>query len=101
MGVQTDETLKAVFYIHDRYTAEGTQSRFLFVLIRGDLEVNETKLLNAIGGGGLRPADDQEILAIGGVPGYASPVGLLRDGKELKVQVIVDDVIPGSAKLQV
>ncbi len=80
VGVSTDETLKAVFYIHDHYTADGKQSQFLFVLIRGDLEVNETKLLNAIGGGELRPAEDEEIIAIGGVPGYASPIGLkVRD----------------------
>ena len=76
VGVPTDETLKAVFYIHDRYASEGKHSQFLFVLIRGDLDVNETKLLNAIGGGELRPAEDQDILDIGGVPGYASPVGL-------------------------
>jgi prolyl-tRNA synthetase len=80
VGVSTDETLKAVFYIHDHYTTDGKQSQFLFVLIRGDLEVNETKLLNAIGGGELRPAEDGEIIAIGGVPGYASPIGLkVRD----------------------
>jgi prolyl-tRNA synthetase len=71
-----DETLKAVLYIHDRYTAQGTKSQFLFVLIRGDLEVNETKLLNAIGGGDLRAAEDDEILATGCVPGYASPIGI-------------------------
>ena len=76
VGVPTDETLKAVFYVHDRYASEGKSSQFLFVLIRGDLDVNETKLLNAIGGGELRPAEDQDILDIGGVPGYASPVGL-------------------------
>ncbi len=76
VGVPTDETLKAVFYVHDRYASEGKHSQFLFVLIRGDLDVNETKLLNAIGGGELRPAEDQDILDIGGVPGYASPVGL-------------------------
>jgi len=76
VGVPTDETLKAVFYIHDRYASEGKHSQFLFVLIRGDLDVNETKLLNAIGGGELHPAEDQDILDIGGVPGYASPVGL-------------------------
>lgn len=80
VGVPTDETLKAVFYIQDRYTEEGVNSRFLFVLIRGDLEVNETKLLNAIGGGELRPAEDEDILDVGGVPGYASPIGLkVRD----------------------
>lgn len=95
VGVPTDETLKAVFYIHDRYTKEGQQGQFLFVLIRGDLEVNETKLLNAIGGGELRAAEDDEILAIGGVPGYASPIGLKvrnsLDGEGLLV--VADDSV--------
>jgi prolyl-tRNA synthetase len=95
VGVPTDETLKAVFYIHDRYTAEGIKSQFLFVLIRGDLEVSETKLLNAIGGGELRPAEDEDILAVGGVPGYASPIGLdVRDTLEGEgVLVVADDSI--------
>jgi prolyl-tRNA synthetase len=95
VGVPTDETLKAVFYIHDRYTAGGIQSQFLFVLLRGDLEVNETKLLNAIGGGELRPAGDEDILAIGGVPGYASPIGLkVRDTLEGDgLLVVADDSI--------
>lgn len=95
VGVQTDETLKAVFYIYDRYTKDGTQPAFLFVLIRGDLDVNETKLLRALGGGELRPAEDDEILAVGGVPGYASPVGLkvrtTLDGDG--VLVVADDSI--------
>jgi prolyl-tRNA synthetase len=92
VGVATDETLKAVFYIHDRYTAEGTQGQFLFVLIRGDLEVNETKLLNSVGGGELRPADDDAILAVGGVPGYASPIGLkVRDALEGDGLLVVAD----------
>ena len=95
LNVPVDETLKAVLYIHDRYTAKGTQSQFLFVLIRGDLEVNETKLLNAIGGGDLRPAEDDEILAAGCVPGYASAIGLQVRG-ELEgdgVLVVADDSI--------
>jgi prolyl-tRNA synthetase len=95
VGVPTDETLKAVFYAHDRYTADGINSQFLFVLIRGDLEVSETKLLNAIGGGELRPAADEDILAVGGVPGYASPIGLqVRESLAGEgVLVVADDSI--------
>jgi prolyl-tRNA synthetase len=97
VGVPTDETIKAVFYLHDRYTAEGIQTQFLFVIIRGDLDVNETKLLNAIGGGEgeLRPAEDADIMAIGGVPGYASPIGLdVRETLEGEgLLVVADDSI--------
>jgi prolyl-tRNA synthetase len=95
VGVQTDETLKAVFYVHDRYTDEGLKSQFLFVLIRGDLDVNETKLLNNLGDGDLRPAEDDDILAVGGVPGYASPIGLkVRQTLEGEgLLVVADDSI--------
>jgi prolyl-tRNA synthetase len=55
---------------------EEADGRFLFGMVRGDLEINETKLLNAIGGGTLRPASEAEIVAIGASPGYASTIGL-------------------------
>jgi prolyl-tRNA synthetase len=56
--------------------------------VRGDTDVNETKLANALKARELRPATDEEIRAVGAVPGYASPVGLKG------VRVIVDDLIP-------
>jgi prolyl-tRNA synthetase len=95
VGVSTDETLKAVFYIYDRFAEDGPQSQFLFVLIRGDLDVSETKLLNALGPGELQPAEDDEILKVGGVPGYASPIGLtVRDALEGEgLLVVADDSI--------
>jgi prolyl-tRNA synthetase len=77
VGVPTSQTLKAVFYTRD-------DAELVFLVIRGDLEVNETKLGNLLGGGELRPATDEEIRAAGAEPGYASPVGLdvreTRDG---------------------
>ncbi|RPI97127.1 MAG: proline--tRNA ligase, partial [Chloroflexi bacterium] len=70
IGVPTSQTLKAVFFMHEM---AGAPDRFVFVVIRGDLDVNETKLINALGGGTLRPATDEDIRAAGAVPGYASP----------------------------
>ncbi|MGD9099022.1 MAG: proline--tRNA ligase [Anaerolineae bacterium] len=95
LNVPVDETFKAVLYMHDRYTAKGTQSQFLFVLIRGDLEVNEIKLLNVLGEGDLRAAQDEDILATGCVPGYASPIGLkVRETLEGEgLLVVADDSI--------
>jgi prolyl-tRNA synthetase len=84
VGVPTSQMLKAVFmYREDR------EPHLVFVVIRGDLEVNETKLNRAIGGHALRRATDQEIQATGAVPGYASPIGLER-GSAL---VIADDSV--------
>jgi len=73
LGVPTSQTLKAVFFVQERPSVAG---RFVFAVIRGDLEVNEAKLLRALGGGTLRAATDDEIMATGAVPGYASPMGL-------------------------
>ncbi len=73
LGVPTSQTLKAVFFVQERPSAPG---RFVFAVIRGDLEVNEVKLLRALGGGTLRAATDDEIMATGAVPGYASPMSL-------------------------
>ncbi|MGQ9466986.1 MAG: proline--tRNA ligase [Anaerolineae bacterium] len=85
VGVPTSRTLKAVFY------ATGPEGRgeVVFVVIRGDLEVNEAKLGRLVGASDLRPATEAEVRATGAVPGYASPVGLrvrpTRDGEGVLV----------------
>jgi prolyl-tRNA synthetase len=73
LGVPHARTAKAVFVVAE---INDDESRLVFAVIRGDLEVNETKLANAAGARALRPARDEEIRAAGIVPGYASPVGL-------------------------
>ena len=78
MGVPAAKTLKAVFYVVDGELA--------FAVIRGDLEVNEVKLSNALGNPSeLRLAGAGEVAAAGVVAGSASPVGLSG------VRVIADD----------
>ncbi len=57
------------------------------------MDVNETKLLNAIKAKTLRPAIEAEIRSVGAIPGYASPIGLTN------VLVVVDDAIPDSPNL--
>ena len=90
VGVPTSNTLKAVFFIHEHPTRAP---RFVFGVIRGDLEVNEAKLIMTLGGvGHLRPATEDEIREVGAEPGYASPIGL-QD-----VMVVVDEsVVPDGA----
>ena len=54
-----------------------TDEELVAVLIRGDLEVNETKLGNALDCLHLQLADEQKILEItGGPQGFSGPVGL-------------------------
>ena len=77
IGVPTSQTVKAVFYWWTPTGKKGENNgRFIFALVRGDLDVNEVKLINALGGGELRPATEEEITAVGATPGYASPIGL-------------------------
>ncbi|MBE0430411.1 MAG: proline--tRNA ligase [Dehalococcoidia bacterium] len=68
LGVPASHTLKAVFYYAD--------GEFVFVVIRGDLEVNETKLRNALKCADLRLATEAEVAEAGIVAGFASPVGI-------------------------
>lgn len=85
LDVPAWKTLKAVFY-----SADGQPA---FVAIRGDLEVNETKLCAALGAAELRLMDDREVEATGLVAGAASP----RDLKG--VRVVADDSAAGSPNL--
>ena len=90
LGVPTEQTLKAVFYSAD-------DRDLVFVVIRGDLEVNETKLQNLLGCGELRAATDEEIRSSGAVPGYASPVGLqVRESPSNTGVLVVADRSIGS-----
>jgi prolyl-tRNA synthetase len=78
MRVPESATAKAVFF-------DTPERGLLFVVIRGDLEVNEAKLRAAAGVSALAPASAEQIAASGAVAGYASPVGLnalIDDGRQ-------------------
>lgn len=76
VGVPTSQTIKAVFYWWTPLGMAEANGRLIFGMVRGDLEINEVKFANALGGGVLRAATEAEIAAAGAVPGYASPIGL-------------------------
>ena len=91
LGVPQARTAKAVFLMAE--PADGGPEQFVFAVVRGDMEVNECKLANAVRARAFRPAHEDEILAVGAVPGYASPVGIKKG------TVIVDEAIPPSPNL--
>ncbi len=93
LGIPTSRTAKAVFLVATIPQGEKSETKFIFALLRGDMEVNETKLSTVLKARELRPATEEEIKQVGAVPGYASPVGL-KD-----VLVVVDDLIPQSPNL--
>lgn len=92
-GVNPDRTAKAVFMMATMSKGKQDEEYFVMAIIRGDYDVNETKIANALKAKSLRAATDDEILTVGAVPGYASPIGIKG------IIVIVDELIPMSHNL--
>ncbi|MBA2299919.1 MAG: proline--tRNA ligase [Chloroflexi bacterium] len=87
LGIGPERTAKAAFFV----TGDG---RLVTAIVRGDYEVNETKLGNAVSAkGGVRPATVEEIKAAGMEPGYGSPIGA-HD-----TVVVIDDLVARSPNL--
>jgi len=93
LTLPTHKTAKAVFLVATYLQGKSKIDQFVFAVVRGDMEANETKLANALGAIELRPATTEEIIGAGAVPGYASPIGLRN------VFTVVDDLIPASTNL--
>lgn len=91
LNVTADQTGKAVFY------SDMEGKKLIFVLIRGDFEVNEAKLKTLLGLPEIKFATDEQILDAGAVPGYASPVGI----DQSKITLVIDPSIAGTANLVV
>jgi len=79
LKVPQSHTLKAVFYVAD--------GKLVFVVIRGDLEVNEVKLKNILHCFELRLATETEVIDAGIVAGSASPIGISG------IKVVADDSV--------
>jgi prolyl-tRNA synthetase len=87
LGIGADRTAKAAFFV----TGDG---RLVTAIVRGDFDVNETKLTNALKAfSGMRPAQAEEIHAAGMEPGYGSPIGA-HD-----TVVVVDELVARSPNL--
>jgi len=93
LGVPKSRTAKAVFMVATIAQGQDQSEQFVFAIVRGDMDVNETKLANAVKAKELRSAREDEIRSVGAEPGYASPVGLKN------ALIVVDDLIPNSPNL--
>lgn len=78
LKVEETQTAKAVFY----QTKEG---ELIFLLTRGDLEINEAKVKKAIGEPELIMAEEELIQKHGMIPGYASPLN--TDSKNYRLLI--------------
>jgi len=87
LGIPASATAKAAFFV------ASPGDRLVFAVVRGDMEVSESKLASLIGAGDLRPARPEEFEPAGIVAGYASPIGIRG------AYVVVDDLAARSPNL--
>lgn len=96
LGIEARQTAKAVFmvgtFINDRTGEEN--EKLIVAIIRGDMDVEESKLSNAARANSIRPAHDEEITACGIVPGFGSLIGAKGN-----FMAIVDDSVAKSNNL--
>ena len=80
LKIPVEKTIKAVAY----QTEDDT---LILAFLRGDHEVNEIKLANSVPGAReLRMADEEAIRAVGGCPGFMSPIGIAEG-----THIVVDE----------
>jgi prolyl-tRNA synthetase len=93
LGIPTSKTCKAVFY-----SADGQP---VFVAIRGDMDVNESKLRHVLGAIELHYMSEQEVAAAGFVPGSAGAVGLREAGASRygTIKIVADDLLADEVNL--
>jgi len=128
LGVPESRTCKAVFYSAtlaaeeptNRQTGkpDGGRTEAVLVAIRGDMDVNESKLKKAIGAVELEYMAEEEATAAGFVAGSASAVGLRRQvgkpanqqtrigeqtgkpgNQQTRMRVVADDLVPRERNL--
>jgi prolyl-tRNA synthetase len=88
LGLTPDLTIKTLVYS----SGSGEQ---VMAILRGDHELNEIKLKNAMGWDEIQMSSEEEILAITGSPvGFLGPLGLKR-----QVPVIADATVQGMANV--
>lgn len=80
LKIPVEKTIKAVAY-------QAEDDTLILAFLRGDHEVNEIKLMNAVSGAReLRMADEDAIRAVGGCPGFMSPIGIAKG-----THIVVDE----------
>jgi prolyl-tRNA synthetase len=85
LNLPKEKTAKALMY------TRISDNQFVFVVVRGDMNLSEAKLRDVIGE--FRLATPEEISNTGAAAGYASPIGLKN------ALIVVDDLIPQSPNL--
>ena len=92
LNIDKNDTAKAVLYMATPRT--GDTSFPIFVVIRGDLEINEVKLMNLIDAREITPMSDEDLSRYNIVSGYASPIGITSE-----IRIIADISITETSNL--
>ena len=90
LGIDKKQTIKALLFV--KYDDEGNKDGYVAAFVRGDRELNEIKLVNALGipEHAIEFADESEMSqATGCVGGFTGPMGL-HD-----CTIVVDSELPG------
>ena len=77
LGLDKKQTIKALLFV--KYNNEGKEDGYVAAFVRGDRELNMTKLVNALGipEHAIEFADEEKMAAVTGcVGGFTGPVGL-------------------------
>lgn len=72
LNTPLEKNIKAVIF-------QNEKDQVICALVRGDHEVNDVKLQNVTGAITLKMAEESAIRAMGGVPGFMSPIGLNKE----------------------
>lgn len=90
-NTSADNFIKTILY-------KTEENETIAVIIRGDLEINETKLSNALGGLEIELADEETVKEITGVKvGFASPIGLkIKIYADYSVKSIPSAIVGGN-----
>lgn len=94
LKLEKNQTMKALLFV--TYDSEGNEDGYVAAFVRGDRELNMTKLVNALGipEHAIEFADEEKMgEATGCVGGFTGPVGL-HDCK-----IVVDSELPGLKNL--
>jgi prolyl-tRNA synthetase len=85
LSVPKEKTAKALMY------TRVSDGQFVFIVVRGDMQLSEAKLRNIVGE--IKLADAESVRRAGAEAGFASPIGLTN------ALIVVDELIPRSHNL--
>ena len=94
LGLDKKQTIKALLFV--TYDEEGNEDGYVATFVRGDRELNMTKLINALGipEHAIAFADEEKLEPItGAVGGFTGPVGLHH------CKIVVDSELTGQQNL--